>query len=244
MGSRLINNGQCIMTIRAVATVIPDSLQHHMHDRLSRLARMGWAFAHASVEVRHEKNPRLADNAFTAQITCRNADIVVRAEAAGATAGVAFDMCIDRLHSRLRRLADKETSRRRGRFGHNHAVVNVPLELMDRATATGFSPEAHDHGQTAAPPTPLIVRTKAHPWRSMTTAEAVDAMELLGHSFYLFVDRDTGEPAVVYQRKAYTYGVVKLGEEVEQRERDSAAASEVCESRNESKGKRTLSAKV
>ena len=41
-------------------------------------------------------------------------------------------------------------------------------------------------------------------------AEAHD-MELVGHDFYLFLDKDSGRPSVVYRRKRYDYGVISLG---------------------------------
>jgi hypothetical protein len=35
-------------------------------------------------------------------------------------------------------------------------------------------------------------------------------MELVGHDFYLFACVDTGRPSVVYRRKGYDYGVIRL----------------------------------
>jgi hypothetical protein len=35
-------------------------------------------------------------------------------------------------------------------------------------------------------------------------------MELVGHDFYLFTDSDNGLPSVVYRRKGFAYGVVRL----------------------------------
>jgi len=216
MGSRLINNGQCIMTIRSTAVAVPDSLEAHIRDRVARLGRFGWSFTHVAVEIAHERNPRIADIAFSIQITCRSPRLVVRAESAAATAAAAFDACIERLHARLRRLADKERSRRRlrssveaGAAGMTNAAlvgVRANAELDDNGRAGAR--RSHLDGEIA----PLIVRDKRHPWRPMTAVEAIEAMELVGHSFYLFIDSDSGQPAVVYQRKAYTYGVVKLGE--------------------------------
>ena len=45
----------------------------------------------------------------------------------------------------------------------------------------------------------------------MTLDQALHEMELVGHDFYLFMDLEHGEaPAVVYRRKAYNYGVIRL----------------------------------
>jgi hypothetical protein len=35
-------------------------------------------------------------------------------------------------------------------------------------------------------------------------------MELVGHDFYLFCDKETELPSVVYRRHAYDYGVIRL----------------------------------
>jgi hypothetical protein len=45
----------------------------------------------------------------------------------------------------------------------------------------------------------------------VTSAEdAVDQMELVGHDFYLFIDKDSTMPSVVYRRKGWNYGVISL----------------------------------
>ena len=44
----------------------------------------------------------------------------------------------------------------------------------------------------------------------MTVDQALFEMELVGHDFYLFADQDTGRPSVVYRRRAYDYGLIRL----------------------------------
>ena len=56
----------------------------------------------------------------------------------------------------------------------------------------------------------LIVREKEHPAKPMTIDQALFEMELVGHDFYLFADADSGQPSVVYRRKGYDYGVIRL----------------------------------
>ncbi len=46
----------------------------------------------------------------------------------------------------------------------------------------------------------------------MTLDQALYEMELVGHDFFLFIDEDAKEPAVVYRRKGYDYGVIRLGD--------------------------------
>ena len=60
---------------------------------------------------------------------------------------------------------------------------------------------------------PLLVREKVHAARPMTIDHALLAMELVGHDFYLFHDSDCDRFSVVYRRRGYDYGVIRLVEE-------------------------------
>jgi hypothetical protein len=44
----------------------------------------------------------------------------------------------------------------------------------------------------------------------MTLEQALYEMELVGHDFYLFVDKESERPSVVYRRHGYDYGVIAL----------------------------------
>jgi ribosomal subunit interface protein len=57
---------------------------------------------------------------------------------------------------------------------------------------------------------PLVVREKFHPSRPMTIDQALLEMELVGHDFFLFRDSGCGKPSVVYRRRGYDYGVIRL----------------------------------
>ncbi|MBO0804124.1 MAG: ribosome-associated translation inhibitor RaiA [Nocardiopsaceae bacterium] len=60
---------------------------------------------------------------------------------------------------------------------------------------------------------PLVVREKFHVSRPMTIDQALHAMELVGHDFYAFHDKECGKFSVVYRRRGYDYGVIRLVEE-------------------------------
>ena len=49
-----------------------------------------------------------------------------------------------------------------------------------------------------------------HPADPMTVDDALFQMELVGHDFYLFHDKESGRPSVVYRRHAYDYGIISL----------------------------------
>ena len=59
---------------------------------------------------------------------------------------------------------------------------------------------------------PLVVREKTHRAAPMSLDQALYEMELVGHDFYLFRDKESGHPSVVYRRRGYNYGVLRLVE--------------------------------
>jgi ribosomal subunit interface protein len=60
---------------------------------------------------------------------------------------------------------------------------------------------------------PLVLREKVHAAKPMTIDQALLEMELVGHDFFLFHDSECDRFSVVYRRRGYDYGVIRLVEE-------------------------------
>ena len=60
---------------------------------------------------------------------------------------------------------------------------------------------------------PLVVREKFHSSHPMTIDQALLEMELVGHDFYAYHDSHCGKFSVVYRRRGYDYGVIRLVED-------------------------------
>ena len=58
--------------------------------------------------------------------------------------------------------------------------------------------------------TPIVIRRKLHIAEPMSIDEALYEMELIGHDFFLFVNKETGRPSVVYHRHGWSYGVFEI----------------------------------
>lgn len=168
------------------------------------------------------KVSRLSDrspsNGDRVEITLIGPGPVIRAESAGSDKYAAFDIAYGRVLERIRRLKDRKQDRRgRGRTSLGEAaaegfsVVGVepaPLEVID-AVATGAVATVTDT-QEEEQYSPVVIRQKEFPAERCTVDEAVDQMELVGHDFFLFVERESGQPSVVYRRKGWNYGVISL----------------------------------
>jgi ribosomal subunit interface protein len=169
---------------------------------MSKVAKLDGKVTRIDVEVCEEHNPRLADLKSRVELTCRTRGPVVRAEAAASDPFAALDLAAAKLEARLRRAAD----RRRVHHG-----IRTPVSV---ATATA-SLSANGSAPTAATEEdeesgPFVVREKRHEAGPMTLDQALFEMELVGHDFFLYVDSDAGVPSVVYRRRGYDYGVIRL----------------------------------
>lgn len=198
---------------------VPDHYRQHVSEKLSRVERYDQKLIRCDVELFHEPNRRQAQTCQRVEITVKTRGPVIRSEACAADFYSALDLAMTKLENRLRRAAD----RRRVHHGRR-TPVSVAAAMADATSdvpAPMWAPqngaEPHEpHGSVAVleefEDGPCrIVRTKEHPGEPMTVDDALFEMELVGHDFYLFNDKDTGRPSVVYRRKGYDYGVIALG---------------------------------
>jgi ribosomal subunit interface protein len=203
--------GAMEIVVRGRHLDVSERFREYATARLSRLEQHGAPIQRIDVEVTYEANPRQADQAIRVELTCASKGPVVRAEYAAADKYVAFDVASDRLMERLRKGADRRRELARARARGNEAAARAgitvePVAPPEQAGADDV--EAADGIVFAAGP--LVVREKTHDSRPMTVEQALDAMELVGHDFYLFHDVRTDKPSVVYRRRGYDYGLIRL----------------------------------
>ena len=200
---------------------VSDRFRQHAEDKLAKLEKYDHHVTRVDVEVSHERNPRLSAQSYRVELTLHSKGPVVRAEAASEDKVAALDMALDRLQAQLRKAAD----RRRVHHGRRTPPAldeALPREFADPST-DGQAPAGSEIADADAAPTehmegpltvqgdgPLAVHEKEHPAVPMTLDQALSEMELVGHDFYLFIDKDTDRAAVVYRRHGYDYGVIRL----------------------------------
>jgi len=196
---------------------ISDRFRAHVGEKLVRLEKHDHRIIRLEVEVEKERNPRQTERAVRVELTAFSKGPVIRAEAAAEDKMAALDLAVDKMAAQMRRAAD----RRRVHHGR-HTPVSVSAALGQSAEAS--IEEILDIDLVANETTvprqvgpisvtgdgPLVVREKSHPAIPMTLDQALYELELVGHDFYLFVDKESERPSVVYRRKGYDYGVISL----------------------------------
>jgi ribosomal subunit interface protein len=193
------------IVVKGRHTEVAERFRGHAEEKLSKLAKLDAKVSRIDVEVCEEHNPRLADQRSRVELTCRTRGPVVRAEAAAGDPYAALDLASARLEGRLRKAADRRRI---------HHGIRTPVSVA-AATATLAAPSPSVNGDGPADEAVeedpgLLVREKQHTAPPMTLDQALLEMELVGHDFYLFVDAEQGLPSVVYRRRGYDYGVIRL----------------------------------
>ncbi len=189
---------------------VPDHFRTHVADKLARSERYDSKIIRVDVELSHESNRRLSKTCQRVQITLASRGPVVRAEASADSFYSALDAAVMKLEARLRRSAD---------IRHHKQHARTPISVV--AGPGGGLPEepAEDEldrwqddefGDTADGSPGRVVRVKDHPSDPITVDQALYQMELVGHDFYLFKDADSGLCSVVYRRKGFDYGLLRL----------------------------------
>ncbi|WP_028648445.1 ribosome hibernation-promoting factor, HPF/YfiA family [Nocardiopsis sp. CNT312] len=217
--------------VKGRRTGVNDRFREHVEDKLERLSKWERKGMSVDVEVSTERNPKLADVRERVELTIHSNGPVIRSEAAAADRFGALDLALDKIEARLRKAADRRKVHR-----GNHtpvsvaaATANLPTEPVGTALAEKAPPArrsgAEETGTAAASAErfsdefveldtqgdhPVIVREKFHRAKPMSIDQALMEMELVGHDFYLFHDEVKDAPSVVYRRKGFNYGVLRL----------------------------------
>jgi len=229
--------------VRGRHITVPARFRQHAAAKLAKLEKLDAKAVRIDVEVSEERNPRQSDRRERVELTIRSRGPAIRAEAAADDRYAALDLAFAKLESRLRRAADrrkvKDTVSVRSPGVLPGAVQESP---PGPGAPPGADPALNGHGVARPRPGkpgeaghrgdpdqaepesglvpiqmegdgPLILREKVHAASPMTIDQALLEMELVGHDFYLFHDRDCDRFSVVYRRRGYDYGVIRLVEE-------------------------------
>jgi ribosomal subunit interface protein len=198
---------------------VPDHFRVRVAEKVARLERYDHKIVGLEVELFHERNRRQLKSCQRVEITGRGCGPVARAEASAQDFYSALDSAVSKLEARLRRAHDRRrVTARRTRVFAGRADETATAVLEELPAVDIPAPRSHDddlgrddaHARNGEHIPGRIVRQKVHTAEPMTLDDALSHMELVGHDFYLFADSESGEPSVVYRRKGYDYGVIRL----------------------------------
>jgi ribosomal subunit interface protein len=223
-------------------TDVVDRFRRHAEEKLAKIEKLDHKAIRVDVEVTAEHNPRQSQRRERVELTISSRGPVIRAEAAAEDRYAALDVAYSKLESRLRRACDRRKGRHGAHAAVRVNDLPVAGDAAGGQPGTAQTPSAAaaEAGTAWAPGPrgaaagngrpaeaaddvvpvkmegsgPLVVREKFHGARPMTIDQALFEMEMVGHDFYLYRDIASGRPSVVYRRRGYQYGVIRLVDEI------------------------------
>ena len=172
-------------------------LENHIEKKTGRLDRFMPNLAEVRVDL-SSQNARSALERQVAQITVRDdRGTILRAEERSSDIFAAIDKVVDKLYRQIKRYRGKRLRERRSSPGIEEFSVGEPLPFEDE-----FYDDLDDEEQLS------IVRHKRFALRPMVPDEAIEQMELLGHSFFIFFNVEEEAVNVVYKRRDENYGLL------------------------------------
>lgn len=139
--------------------------------------------AHATLSV--EKNRQIIE------ITIYFGGIILRSEQQHDDMYAAIDIAVDRLEGQIRKQKTKLEKK------YREDSVRFLQPITDISDEENGADEAR------------IVKTKRFAVKPMSAEEAVLQMELIGHSFFVYLDAESEEVNVVYRRTDGNYGLIE-----------------------------------
>ncbi|WP_346844408.1 ribosome hibernation-promoting factor, HPF/YfiA family [uncultured Rothia sp.] len=197
---------------------VSDRLREYVEEKVVKFEQLSDRVT--DIEVKFSLEGHSGPEIIRVEITVRGRGPVLRAESTGSDKFAVFDDTYGKLLERLRRAKDRRKTPKHGNKRPASVGEAIGVLAQPEDTETGETTQNDQTVEEAAfsseysldyeVSTPVEIRRKSFKAEKLTAEEAVDHMELVGHDFFVFVDRETGAPSAVYRRKGWTYGVIVL----------------------------------
>ncbi len=171
------------LTINAKGMELTEAQRDHFEKKLGRLDRFFDDDIEATARLRTERGLRIVE------VTIPLHNEVLRAQDATDDLYASLDAVMEKLTGQIRKHRTRlEKRMRKGAY--------AKAEMEDAITIVAEQAENR------------LVRTKSFKLSPMSVEDAIASMEMLGHSFFIFLNNKTDGICVVYQRDDGNFGVL------------------------------------
>jgi putative sigma-54 modulation protein len=174
---------------------VTDRQRGHIEEKLSKLERYLDNIGTVYVDLATEQQRGVGELHIVQATMQLPQGTILRAEERDRDLYAAVDLLQASLQRQVTRYKDKHF--RRGKIRRQNGEI-LAVESNGSRSAV----------ELADDDTPRLVRTKTFAYKPMLSDEAIEQMELLGHSFFVFTDADTQQVNVVYRRRDGNYGLI------------------------------------
>ncbi|HSM80991.1 MAG TPA: ribosome-associated translation inhibitor RaiA [Nodosilinea sp.] len=179
---------------------ITDAIREHVEQKiLKAVSHFKHLTNEVDVHLSVARNPRIGANQ-SAEVTLFVDGAVVRAEESSENLYASIDLVADKISRQLRKFKEKRNTRMQGNLGKTTEAY------LNEAPATDVSHVL----STSEPQLPEeVIRTKYFAMAPMTVEAALEQLALIDHDFYMFLNAETQEINVIYERNHGGYGLIQ-----------------------------------
>jgi putative sigma-54 modulation protein len=206
------------VTIQGNNIKITDTLEEHAKKKVNRLDRYLPNISSVRVDLARE-HTRRGEDRVSAQITVHHArGAILRAEEkASGDVEKAIDAAIDKMYKQIQRFKSKRSRKGAERFTATLDELSAAEDIPDVGEYIDEYPDIPDSTSNGSEPSePHVIvlprspieRRKEIDLMPMNEREAIEQMELLGHTFFMFLNATTEQVNVLYRRANGGYGIL------------------------------------
>ena len=179
---------------------ITDAIRNYIEDKIGKLERY---FNNVPNAVAHVKVKTYSNSATKIEVTIPLKDVTLRAEERHDDLYAGIDLITGKLERQVRKYKTRVNRKHRDRGDQEVFVAEV--QEASPGEVSGAEESVSDSEIE-------IIRSKQFSLKPMDSEEAVLQMNLLGHDFFIFTDRETDVTSIVYRRKDGKYGLIETTE--------------------------------
>ncbi|MCJ1656901.1 ribosome-associated translation inhibitor RaiA [Staphylococcus sp. NRL 16/872] len=180
---------------------ITDAIRNYIEDKIGKLERY---FNDVPNAVAHVKVKTYQNSTTKIEVTIPLKNVTLRAEERHDDLYAGIDLVTGKLERQVRKYKTRVNRKQKTRGEQDAFATEVPEAPSVQAAEVDDSQENDNEIE--------IIRSKQFSLKPMDSEEAVLQMDLLGHDFYIFTDRETEGTSIVYKRKDGKYGLIETTE--------------------------------
>jgi putative sigma-54 modulation protein len=176
---------------------ITDAIREYVYQKIEKAANHYQNLTtEIDVHLSVAKNPRI-NPSQSAEVTLFVNGSVIRAEESTENLYASIDLVADKIARQLRKYKEKKQNKTSLRTRDEVQPAVPELDLGNLST-------------DRAPELPTeVVRSKYFAMPPMTVTEALEQLQLVDHDFYVFMNAETGQMNVIYERNHGGYGLIQ-----------------------------------
>lgn len=179
------------ISIKSRDGAVPDKLKVYAEKKLAKLTRYFQSIQTAELSQFVERGQHIVE------LSVEGDGVLMRSQERCGDPFAAVDNAVDKMERQVKRFKTRRLHDRQ------RAGAARGEEVAATAPDGGWT---EDEEEEAMPP---ITRRKRFPMKPMPPEEAARQMELLDHSFFLFLNEETGTVNVLYRRRGGGYGIIE-----------------------------------